>query len=210
MTTATASAPTTATYSAADLNAQSAAERHDPHALSLPKGNDDSPKPTPRKRAAKKTTAKKATPAKKAPAKATSVRKTSPAKPTKATGPQRVQAPDAVAQDISRRLLAARAAGIPRPVLAQECGYTQSVVWRGEQGRALASEVEAFTRMLDRIDAGKITPPERKRGRPSQLVELKAAVDSAVELIEKARATKTATQRNQQLDQALALLTRTN
>ena len=50
-----------------------------------------------------------------------------------------------------------------RPKLAKLVGLTPSELWRCEQGRARAHEVEKIQVVLAQIDSGELTPPERPK-----------------------------------------------
>lgn len=106
-----------------------------------------------------------------------------------------------VRDSIAARLRAAHDAGWTRPRISDEVGVVGgsmggSALWRTAKGNVQTHEVPYVTQVLDKIDAGELTLPEKATKNPAKLAErLTAAqslLDQVKELAEAGNASKTA------------------
>ncbi|HZX07208.1 hypothetical protein [Kribbella sp.] len=165
------------------------------------------------------TTAATAAPAKKAPARKTTTTKPAAAKPAPKTPAKKVAqsnepAPKPVAVDLARLLTAARAAGFTCRALAKlanpdvplEPGTdTWKLAGRVDRlsrgGAATPDELRLLLPVLDGIESGAITPPERTTAtrKPSKRAEV-------IHVLETAAQQTTVTNARQLIAEALRLL----
>lgn len=78
-----------------------------------------------------------------------------------------------------------RKAGFTRPSISAVTGYTDSQVWRAQNGKVHASEVEALLNFAKAAEAGEIQPPANGVRKPkladleAQINGLQAKIDAA-------------------------------
>lgn len=127
---------------------------------------------------------------------------------TTKTKAKHVLADDDVRIQCSERLLAARAGGIPRRLLAEKAGVSEYVIWRAERGNMFTDEVRTIKRLLRQVDTGAVQPTRRvpQRDQLTQLTQLAQTIDAVAELVKQARGERTATARNKLLDEALGTI----
>lgn len=82
-----------------------------------------------------------------------------------------------------------RSKGFTRPSISAVTGYSDSQVWRAQNNRVHASEVEALLDFAKKAESGEIKPPENGQRKP-KVGDLQAKIDAAItrlaELPEKA------------------------
>lgn len=71
-----------------------------------------------------------------------------------------------------------RAQGFTRPSISAVTGYSDSQVWRAQNGKVHASEVEALLEFAKKAKSGEIKPPENGQRKP-KVGELQAKIDAA-------------------------------
>ncbi len=101
-------------------------------------------------------------------------------------------APEDVAQEVADRVKAAREAGWSRTRLQElvevEGGSMKgSALWRAEQGRVHAAEINYLVPVLDKIESGELTLPTKPVKDPGAL---QARIDAALTLLEGHEAVK--------------------
>lgn len=70
-------------------------------------------------------------------------------------------ADERTAEEVARRVKAAREAGFSRTRLTDLTELGGSALWRAEGGRVHKHEVEQLVAVLDRIESGELEPPSR-------------------------------------------------
>jgi transcriptional regulator with XRE-family HTH domain len=127
--------------------------------------------------------------------------------------PEKPQVDPKVAEELGTRVLDVRVRlGCSRRVLSAMSGISQSAIWRTEQGRVRADEVQPLSDALDRFERGDVpeglvrTPKaaEPKTRRPSK-AELEARLDAVATLLRQAQGDKALT-KTAIVTQALAIL----
>lgn len=106
--------------------------------------------------------------------------------PEPATSSDSRYAPEEVSQEVAERVKAARDAGWSRTRLqelveAEGGSMRGSALWRAEQGRVHAAEINYLVPVLDKIASGELTLPAKPIKDPSVL---KGRVDAALALLE--------------------------
>lgn len=125
-------------------------------------------------------------------------------------------ADEETAAKIAERLAVAGERGFSRPALMELTGMNGSAVWRAQHGRIHPGEVETVTAVLDRIEAGEISPPARanagggNRLTRAQLEErctnLADKLRQVAEILDGAQGTKTVKDLRGVLDHARSVL----